>query len=138
MATPPGSWIRLHVGYPRNRKVRPLTDPAFRLHVELLCWAAEEGTDGLIDAATIPTFGRPPKVWKELRQRGLLVDAGGGDLALHDFLEWQEPAEDMAAKRDSKRAAQSLGGSRGNHEKWHVKRGLTSPECAFCHPEPTR
>ena len=138
MATPPGSWIRLHLGYPRNKKVRPLSDAAFRLHVELLCWAAEEGTDGLIEADLIPTFGRPPKVWRELQDRCLLVDAGGKDLALHDFLDWQEPAEDMAAKRDSKRAAQSLGGSRGNHDRWHVQRGQLSETCPFCLAEPNR
>lgn len=131
-ATPPGSWIRLHVGVPRNRKVRPLTDAAFRLYIELLCWAKEEGTDGLIENGTVPTFGRPPRVWGELTSRGLLADAGGGDLAIHDFLEWQETAEESTRKRQNKQAAQSLNGAKGNHDRWHTKRGVVSDSCPFC------
>lgn len=128
MVTPPGSWIRLHVGYPRNRKVRALSDAAFRLHVELMCWAKEEQTDGLIDAAVVRTFGRSEKVFSELLRCGLVEDAGGGDIAIHDFLEWQEPAAVTKAKTKE----QSRGGSRGNHERWHVQRGLVVDGCKFC------
>lgn len=138
MPTPPGSWLRLHVGFPGNKKVRPLSDAAFRLIVELLCWAKDQQTDGLIEAAIVPTFGRPPKVWKELTVRKLLDDAGQGDLAIHDWFEWQEPVAEATQKQTEKRAAQSLGGSRGNHEKWHVRRGLISDDCAFCPPPDDR
>ena len=132
VAAPPGAWIRLHVGLPRNRKIRPLSDAAFRLHIELMCWAKEEGTDGLIEADAIPTFGRPAKVWTELTRRGLLDDAGGGDVVVHDFLEWQEPA----AETRRKSAEQSKGGSRGNHERWHAGRGIVADSCPFCIAEP--
>ena len=132
MVRPPGWWIRLHVGYPRNRKIRALSDAAFRLHVELMCFAKEEATDGLIEADSMPSFGRPPKVWNELKKRGLLDDAGGGDLALHDYLDWQEPADETSDKA----SRQSVGGSRGAHNRWHAKRGHYVPECPFCMPLP--
>ena len=132
MATPPGAWIRVHVGYPRNRKIRPLSDAAFRLHMELMCWAKEEATDGLIEADAIASFGRPPKVWSELRKRGLLDDAGGGDVVVHDFLDWQEPATETRRKS----AAQSTFGAKGNHDRWHAQRGLVVEKCPFCIADP--
>ena len=49
-------------------------------------------------------------------------------IAIHDFLEWQEPAAITKAKTRS----QAAGGSRGNHERWHVRRGLVVDDCQFC------
>lgn len=130
--TPPGAWLRLHVGFPGNRKVRPLSDAAFRLFIEVLCWAKEQRTDGLIEGDIVRTFGRPPKVWKELRTRHLLDDAGGGDLVVHGWAEWQEPVAETDAKHEARRALQRLGGTRGNHIKWHLQRGMIAEDCAFC------
>lgn len=127
MATPKGLWIRLSVRYPNNRKVRPLSDAAFRLHIELMCWAKDEGTGGLIDGANMELFGRP-KARAELVKRGLLEDAGNDDWALHDYDEWQ----DLDADTEVRRVRQSKGGSRGNHDRWHVKRGIVAIGCEFC------
>jgi len=128
--TPPGIWIRLSVRYPQNRKIRPLTDAAFRLHIELLCWAKDEATGGLIDADNLDLFGRP-KARAELIRRGLLEDAGGGDWALHDFEDWQE-----TTTADQTRRVRSRVGSVGNHERWHVARGVKADGCDLCHPIP--
>ena len=127
MSTPKGLWIRLSVRYPHNRKVRPLSDAAFRLHVELMCWAKGEGTNGLIDAENMEVFGRT-KARGELVKRGLLEDAGNGDWAIHDYEEWQ----DLDADTEVRRARQSKGGTKGNHDRWHEKRGIVAIGCTFC------
>ena len=41
-------WVRLEDTYPINRKVAALSDSAFRLDVEAICWAGRELTDGII------------------------------------------------------------------------------------------
>lgn len=42
------AWVRVEVSFPRNPKVHPLSDAAFRLHVAALCWCAEHLTDGVV------------------------------------------------------------------------------------------
>ena len=43
-------WVRLEDTYPINRKVGLLSDGAFRLDVEAICWSAREAADGVIRA----------------------------------------------------------------------------------------
>lgn len=41
-------WVRADDQFPVNRKVRPLSDRAFRLYVSALCWCNANLTDGVI------------------------------------------------------------------------------------------
>jgi hypothetical protein len=47
---------------------------------------------------------------------------------VHDFLK-DNPS---AAEKEATETGKSQGGKRGNHERWHEKRGLIAPGCDFC------
>lgn len=42
------AWARLDVDYLRNRKVSSLPDTALILHLELILWCKEQGTEGSV------------------------------------------------------------------------------------------
>lgn len=107
-------------------------------HLHLLWWWAVDYTpDGdltHVDADDLADAAR----WEGDPQRLLdaLVDCGPGDragflerdgdrLVIHDWLQ----ADHAGALATARKA---LGGARGNHERWHVARGQTVPDCPWC------
>src|SRR5688572_3207326 len=106
------SWIRLDDDFAMHRKVRRLTDSAFRLHVSALCWAAKYLTDGHIAPDDIRYIGADldndmdptviEQAAKELVSHGLWHEAhrscsGCPEVqagwVIHDFLELNPSAE---------------------------------------------
>lgn len=88
------TYIRLHDGMPDHPKVVGLTDAAFRLYVEALCWCSRRHANGAIAAAALPSIGihkRPLALAAELVDAGLWerTEGGGyGVLAAHDLFLW--------------------------------------------------
>ena len=120
------TFIRLDHGMPENRKVMGLTDGAFRLYIEAICWCSRQESDGFIPDAFIKRLGKARAV-AELVTTGLL-DTGLGGYAVHDYLDFQRSSDEIAAYREAK----SESGSLGNHMRWHVARRRFDPECEHC------
>src|SRR5690606_20278603 len=59
---------------------------------------------------------------------GFLARDEQGRLLVHD---WHEYAGRLIEKRAEAREA----GARGNHERWHVRRGISDPSCPYCQEE---
>ena len=62
-------WARFEDRYPFNRKIRPLSDAAFRLDVSGICWSAAQLTDGIIgvaDLEAVSSVKRPRTAVKHL------------------------------------------------------------------------
>lgn len=81
--------------FPDHPKVAELTDEAFRLYVEGLCYSSRLLTDGAIPRR----LGREP-------QASELVEAGLWDVAekgfqVHDFLAYNPSAADVKARREA-------------------------------------
>src|ERR1039458_5603058 len=124
------TYIRLHDGMPDHPKVVGLSDAAFRLYVESLCWCSRHLTDG---AVTVPAMKRmggwSPEAAKELAGADLFEPDGvTGNWLVHDYIEHQRTSDEVAEFRESKR----LAGVTGNHERWHVARQITDPSCELC------
>jgi hypothetical protein len=51
-----------------------------------------------------------------------------GGVVIHDFLVYNPDASSVSAARADK----SEGGKRGNHTRWHAKRGISDPSCEWC------
>jgi len=119
-------FVRLDHGMPENPKVVGLSDAAFRLYVEAICWCSRQETDGKIPAAMMRRLGRP-KVTAELVAAGLL-DRAGSDYAVHDYLTFQRSRQEIAEFRESR----SDRGKKGNHARWHVARRRYDDECEYC------
>lgn len=120
------TYIRVHDGMPDHPKVDGLSDAAFRLLVTTWCWCSRHLTDGRVPAATWKKRGTP-KARRELAAAGLVEEVDGA-VQMHDYLEHQRSAEEVREIRE----ARGKGGALGNHVRWHVRRGVTDPECELC------
>lgn len=107
--TPQMIYVRLEVGFPWHRKVLPLSDKAFRLHITALCHCRAYLTDGHVDRALIKAWSCSVKQTMALERAGLWEPTPSGWL-IHDYTDYnpvREEIEDVSAKRA---AAGSLGG----------------------------
>jgi hypothetical protein len=99
-------FIKVHDGFPEHPKTIGLSDKAFRAVVEFWCYSHRQETDGKIPLAL---FNRlPPKVRKEL-----LVDYAimhETHVEMHDYLEHQQSAKEIAELRKARSEAGRLGG----------------------------
>lgn len=116
------SWFRIEGRMPQHRKVAPLSDAAFRLHITAGAWSAEEGTDGLVPPLVVGTLTAAPHgkkmlpVIQELVGGGLWEQTERG-YQIHDYLQWNMSAADLAARRGAKVAAGHVGGRRSGAQR---------------------
>lgn len=123
------TYIRLHDGMPDHPKVVGLSDRAFRLYVESLCWCSRHLTDGVVPIAAMKRMGGwTPATVKELGEARLIERGETADWHIHDYTQHQRTADEVADFRESKRMA----GATGNHERWHVARHIIDPSCELC------
>jgi hypothetical protein len=120
------TYIRVHDGMPDHPKVESLSDRAFRLLIQTWCWCSRHLTDGVIPRQIWERRGTP-KTRNELVTAGL-VSIANDRIVMHDYLEHQRSADQVAEIRSAKRRASSL----GNHNRWHKARGILDPTCQHC------
>lgn len=126
---------------PEHPKLEQAGGDAGWLHVCALGWCSRQRTDGVIPrekALRISDRRRPDTLIKILVEKDLWHPSGHeckkcpqplpGSYVIHDFLEEQGTSADDAAVRQAK----GLGGSFGNHQRWHEQRGHADPGCQFC------
>lgn len=115
------TWVRKDDQMPIHRKVAPLSDAAYRLEDEAMCWASRNGTDGRIGTADLPYTSKrgQPRYAAELVARGLWHVAGeqcasekcatsGPDgWVIHDYLAYNPSAEQVRHERDLKAKRQA-------------------------------
>jgi hypothetical protein len=70
-------WAKFDDRYPWHRKVRPLSDAAFRLDVSAICWCAENLTDGVILPEN-PTREKVEEDREKRRKAGALGGVASG------------------------------------------------------------
>lgn len=128
-------WTPLSVDLFRDPKVRKAGRDAALLFVASLCYCQDQLTDGHIPADHLAVLAAEawskPSAAKALVAHGLWVEDGDGYLVAR-WGEWNKPAAEVRESIEAK----SEGGKKGNHEKWHVKRGGWSPTCRYCSDEP--
>jgi hypothetical protein len=103
-------WVRLDDRFPSHRKIRLLTDRAFRLYVSGLCYASENLTDGLIPAdelRIVADIKSSKAAAKELVERDLWELLDSGDFQIHDYLDFNPSAEQVIEERAAKTARQA-------------------------------
>jgi len=113
--TPTPPWLRLDAGFPEHPKVIGLTDAAFRLHVEALCYARRNLTDGQVPKGWPPhRLGRsvPALVDAHL----WVPDVTGDGWVIHGYLDWQTSRADVEAMS----AARAKAGQRGAQARWQT------------------
>lgn len=97
-------WVRLDDTAPEDPKLDALTDGAYRLWVNALCYSSRNLTDGFVPAVRIPrltpNFKRAHQA--ELLNVGLWHKLEGG-IEIHNYLRYQPSASDVADKRAQER-----------------------------------
>lgn len=121
------TYIKVHDGMPDHPKIDGLSDRGFRLLIETWCWCSRHLTDGRVPQTTWLKRGTAA-ARRELVAAGL-VEEHGDAVLMHDYLEHQRSASEVADIREKKR----LASQKGNHKRWHVgPRGRPDPDCSLC------
>ncbi len=119
-------FVRVDHGMPENPKIIGLSNAAFRLYIEAICWCSRQETDGKIPAAMMRRLG-PVKAATELVTATLLDSIKVG-YEVHDYLDFQRSSKEIRTYRDARGKASAL----GNHKRWHVARRKRDDKCEFC------
>lgn len=129
------AWIESHQDLGRHPKTKRLKRrlnislPAVVGHLHYLWWwaldFAEDGDLSKYDAADIADAAMwedDPEVWE-----AALIEVGfmDEDRTLHDWYEYA--GRFIQLRKDASEA-----GTKGNHERWHVQRGIVDPNCSHC------
>lgn len=142
------AWIESHQelrDHPKTKRLARrlgISVPAAIGHLHCLWWwAMDYAPDGDIsdyDAEDIADAA----MWDGDAEQFLqaLIDCGPG--ASHGFIERTESGHlllhdwwDYAGGFIQARSERSKAGIRGNHERWHVRRGIIDPDCPLCQEE---
>lgn len=118
------TWLKKDDRYAEHRKIRRLTDGAYRLHDTALLACAKDETDGLVTDHDIQDMQHGPRLRKyipELVAAGLWEVVPGG-WQIHDYLHYNPSHErlelERAASRDRQmKRRQRLGDTRSTDEK---------------------
>jgi general stress protein YciG len=103
------TYITVHDGMPDHPKIDGLSDGAFRLLIELWCWCSRHLTDGRVPPATWGKRGTDA-ARDELVEANLAHLNGDGSVDMHDYLEHQRSAEEVADLREKRAEAGRKGG----------------------------
>lgn len=117
------SWLRIEGRMPQHRKVAPLSDAAWRLHITAKCWCVEEKSDGRVPKAIPATLPAAPRGKALTRILDELVDAELWErtedgFLIHDFLKYNPSAAESEARSQAAAIAGAAGG-RAKAEKRH-------------------
>ena len=112
-------WGKFDDRYALNRKVRPLSDAAFRLDVSSVLWCNAQLTDGRIERdelTLVSDVKQPGKAATELVRRGRWHPAGegcgteqcptgesGDGWQIHDYLEFNDSKKAVTDRREADR-----------------------------------
>lgn len=119
------TWVRLDDQFSIHRKIAGLSDSAYRLHVDALCWSARNLADGIVAKSDLPLIcprmRTPYKYAAELVLREIwhLADEpcdapkcpapiDGQGWRIHDYFEFQFSKEQIAGKRKRNARRQAL------------------------------
>jgi hypothetical protein len=92
------TWVKLDDNFPDHPAIRSLTDGAYRLFVDALCYCSRYLTDGLVPGEFVD--GRHRKAAAELVERRRWFVEGEG-WRIHDYLVYQESREKVLARREA-------------------------------------
>src|SRR5690606_15608588 len=124
-------WFKVDDRFHAHPKALAASLAALGLWAAAGSWSSANCTGGEVPDHVIPLLSRgSSELADELVRAGLWRRIRGG----YRFHDWDHfnPTRDEAAAKSSQK---SIAGALGNHRRWHVGRGATDPNCAFCQEE---
>ena len=101
-------FFKLHNGFPEHPKTIELSDKAFRQLIEAWCYCSRNLNDGYLTKSQFHRFFSP-KSRGELTAVGFIREEEN-QYVMHDYLEHQQSAQEVADLRERRRMAGSKGG----------------------------
>lgn len=101
-------WTKIDDGFALHKKIRPLSDAAFRLHVTAIIHATRDSTNGFMDGdfvRDLPRVRGTKKYIAELVERGVWEEVDGG-WEIHDYLDYNFSADQAERQRAKNRERQ--------------------------------
>ncbi len=130
------TWWRHEVGFSSNPAGRAAGLKGRALWTEGIDHSTDHLTDGRIDKHMLALLAAKAEIGngraeaRKLVEVGLWVDMG-------DY--WQIPNwhdyQPARSEVEAIKAKKAIAGAEGNHKRWHVRRGITVPDCPFCNPD---
>lgn len=105
------TWAKLSDDFWCHPKIAGLSDRAFRLHVNAICWSAALETDGVIEPGILPSLRGTQAAVRELERAGLWERVDGG-WAIHDFLRYNPSRSSLEERRSRRAQAGRMGAAR--------------------------
>ena len=115
------SWVRIDDNFPDHPKIAGLSVAARWTFVESLCYCARYLTDGAIPAGKVRTLGTA-KMRSELVCAELWIDAGVGDVVVHDYLAYNPTRAQVEKERAERNQNKVKAGLMGAAAKWNSDR----------------
>lgn len=124
------TFVRMDHGLPEHPKFVGLSDRAFRVWFECVCWSSRQERNGNVPAANAKRLGLSGKALHEL-MAVVLIEPTEEGYVVHDYLDFQRSKEEI----DAFRAGRGEAGEKGNHKRWHVARRKWDKDCDYCKEE---
>jgi len=124
------TWFRVDDNLAMHPKVMMAGNAAMGLWVRAGSYCGQHNTDGFLPASMAKTLGTPAQI-RALLDAGLWHKCGDG-YEFHEWSERQPSREDVEEMREARHSERAASGSQGAHLRWHVKRGVTNPDCGWC------
>jgi len=132
-------WARFEDSFPSHRKIVRLSDATFRVHVQAIIWCSRYANDGELTRRELRDVAKPIKSWglivKVLVREGLWEEVDGG-WKIHDYLDYQPSAAQVASDRAAARERQRRYRANGHAVTNGVTKDLVTRESHD--PDPTR
>lgn len=122
------TWFKVDDRFHSHPKALATSLAALGLWTVAGSWSSDHRQGGAVPDHVLPSLSRgASELADELVAAGLWRRVRGG----YQFHDWDDknPTKEEAIAQSDKR---SSGGSLGNHRRWHVDRGVTSPDCPYC------
>ena len=124
------TWAKVDDKLHSSVKWRRASRTARGLWITALSWCADQANGGRVPADMLRMLDGKPADAASLVAAGLWDEVDGG-WEFHDWADYNPDAASVKAKRE----AESDGGKRGNHQRWHVNKKVRVPDCEWCYPE---
>lgn len=127
-------WFKVDDKLHDHRKARKARKAAMGVWVLAGSWCMDNLTDGFVPEDVLERWGTRADA-RALVAAGLWTEAtrdGEKGWQFHDWTRFQP----SAAVTSATKAAEQEAGARGNHRRWHVQRGISDPDCEYCHRVP--
>ncbi len=121
-------WFKVDDQFWSHPKVVELSADAVALWVRAGSYAAQHLTDGVVTYGIVRMLGADRDAATELTNAFLWDQKDGRTWVFHDWEDYQPDAIASKERRQKKQDASAL----GNHERWHVARGIRVEGCSHC------